>query len=237
MRAFFVPILAGGSLRDRMMACLGALIGIALTSAISASFVHPHGSVLLIAAPMGAAAVLVFAVPASPLAQPWPVIGGNVLSALVGIVVARLVPVPEFAAAIAVAGAILVMSLTRSLHPPAGAVALTAVVGGPAVLQAGFAFAVVPIALNAIILTACGILFHRFSGHSYPHRAIPVSGKPLIPDEATPHPEDLDKALVDLGETLDVSREDLDRLFGRVAYHAAHRRTRGASGDPPGRVA
>lgn len=227
MRALFVPILAGGNLKGRLLACLGALVGIGLTSAISASFVHPfQGDLLLIAAPMGAAAVLVFAVPASPLAQPWPVIGGSVLSALVGIVVAKLVPIPEIAAALAVAGAILVMSFTRSLHPPAGAVALTAVVGGPGVLQAGFGFAIVPIALNAVILTTCAILFHRFSGHSYPHRPVAVSSAVMSAYEAALHPSDLDNALADLGETFDVSREDLEVLFGRVEHHAARRRRR-----------
>jgi CBS domain-containing membrane protein len=234
MRKFFDPILAGGNLRDRLRACLGALLGIGLTSAISAAVVHPHGAFLLIAAPMGAAAVLVFAVPASPLAQPWSVIGGNIIAALVGVTVRMLVPMPELAAPIAVGAAILMMSLTRSLHPPAGAVALTAVVGGPAVIDAGFAFVLVPIALNAIILTACGILFHRFSGHSYPHR-VPVAAS--VPTEAALRAEDLDKALADLGETLDVSREDLDLLFGRVEYHAAQRRTRMTGGGPVGRAA
>jgi len=236
MRKFFDPILAGGNLRDRLRACLGALLGIGLTSAISAGVVHPHGAFLLIAAPMGAAAVLVFAVPASPLAQPWSVIGGNIIAALVGVTVRMLVPMPELAAPIAVGAAILMMSLTRSLHPPAGAVALTAVVGGPAVVDAGFAFVLVPIALNAIILTGCGILFHRFSGHSYPHRVTVAVAVPA-PIEAALRAEDLDKALADFGETLDVSREDLDLLFGRVEYHAAHRRTQSVGGGPLGRAA
>lgn len=237
MRALFVPILAGGNLRDRFLACLGALFGIGLTSVISASFVHPHGGSLLIAAPMGAAAVLVFAVPASPLAQPWPVIGGSVLSALVGIAVAKLVPIPELAAAIAVAAAILLMSVTRSLHPPAGAVALTAVVGGRAVFEAGFAFAVVPIALNAVILTACAVLFHRISGHRYPHRAVRPAGIVVPAHQAALHADDLDNALADLGEALDVSREDLDLLFGRIEHHAAQRRLRIVGAAATGRPA
>jgi len=226
MLTLFRPILAGGTLPDRLAACAGALVGIGLTGVVSALLMHPHGSLLMIVAPMGASAVLVFAVPASPLAQPWPVIGGNVLSALVGIAVARLVPAPEVAVGLAVGGAILLMSLTQSLHPPGGAAALTAVIGGPAVAAAGWSFAVVPVGLNALILVACGLAFHRWSGHSYPHRPVAVAGHqpPAIPEE--PHPEDVDRALADLGETFDVSREDLDLLFRRVAFHAQQRRGR-----------
>ena len=76
----FRPILAGATLRGRALACLGAIVGIALTGLVAA-LVTGYGALLpLIVAPIGASAVLVFAVPASPLAQPWPVVGGNTLS-------------------------------------------------------------------------------------------------------------------------------------------------------------
>ncbi len=91
----------------------------------------PH--VPLLVAPMGASAVLLFAVPASPLAQPWSIIGGNTISALIGVIVAHFVHEPALATGIAVALAIAAMSFTRCLHPPGGAAALTAVLGGPAV--------------------------------------------------------------------------------------------------------
>ncbi|KAB7648489.1 HPP family protein [Polymorphobacter fuscus] len=223
MRRYFVPILAGGSFRDRLVACLGALIGIGLTGFICAMLPGPATGFLLVVAPMGASAVLIFAVPTSPLAQPWPVIGGNAISALVGVSVAALVPGPALAAGLAVAGAILAMSLTRSLHPPGGAAALTAVVGGPAVMQAGYGFVVAPVLVNAVVLAALGVVFHRFSGHSYPHRPVSAAGH-AMPQRSPRHPADIDKALADLGETFDVSREDLDLLFDRVEHHAAQRR-------------
>ena len=210
----FPLILAGASLRDRLFACLGALVGIALTGWISAAAVGADAAVMIVA-PMGASAVLVFAVPASPLAQPWPVVGGNVLSALTGVAAAALVPQPALAAGIAVAAAMLVMSLTRALHPPGGAAALLAVIGGPAVTALGWRYAVVPVMLNAGVLAATGAIFHRFSGHRYPHRA------PVVP---LAHPEDVDRALADLGETLDVARADIDLLLARVAHHARARK-------------
>lgn len=223
----FVPILAGATLRDRLFACVGALIGVALTSLVSAIALHDWTSLPLLVAPIGASAVLVFAVPASPLAQPWSVLGGNVVSALVGVAAARLVPIPYLAVGVAVGGAILAMSLLRCLHPPGGAAALTAVIGGPAVLGAGYAFPFVPVGVNSLILILAGIIFHRASGHSYPHRPIPIVGHEMTTAGlGVPHPADIDLALADLGETFDVSREDLDLLFRRVEFHAAKRATR-----------
>jgi CBS domain-containing membrane protein len=220
----FSPILAGTTARDRAFASLGGILGILLTSVISAAALHASVLLPLLVAPMGASAVLIFAVPASPLAQPWSVVGGNVVSAFVGALAARFVPIPHLAAGVAVGGAILAMSFLRCLHPPGGAAALTAVIGGPAVLGAGFAFPFIPVGVNAVILVVSGILFHRMSGHSYPHRPRAVSGHEFSTAElGVPHPADIDLALADLGETFDISREDLDLLFRRVEFHAGKR--------------
>ena len=195
----FVPILAGATLRDRLLACVGAVIGVTLTSLVSAVALHGWIPLPLLVAPIGASAVLVFVVPASPLAQPWSVVGGNVVSALVGVTAARFVPIPYLAVGVAVGGAILAMSLLRCLHPPGGAAALTAVIGGPAVLGAGYAFPFVPVGINSLILILTGIAFHRASGHSYPHRPIPIVGHELATSElGIPHPADIDRALTDL---------------------------------------
>ena len=109
----FVPILAGATLRERLLACIGATIGIALTGVISGLAMGGGPHVALLVAPMGASAVLLFAVPASPLAQPWSIIGGNSISALVGVTVAHFIHDPVFASGLAVALAIAAMSFTR----------------------------------------------------------------------------------------------------------------------------
>ena len=226
-RAFFSPLLAGANFTDRAIACVGALLGIAATAAVSAALGLSGAALPILVAPMGASAVLLFAVPASPLAQPWPVIGGNVVSALVGVAVAALVPDWRLAAGLAVALAILAMSLLRCLHPPGGAAALLPILGGPAVAEAGFGFALVPVGVNALLLVLLGILFHRFSGHSYPHRAVPVAGHDVtVPDDPRFRAEDVDAALAELGETFDVAREDLDLLFRVAERHASERRAR-----------
>jgi CBS domain-containing membrane protein len=220
----FVPILAGASFGNRLIACLGAAIGIGLTAIVGWLALGSSANPWLVA-PVGASAVLLFAVPASPLAQPWSIIGGNVVSALVGIAVAKLVPSPVIAAGLAVGLAIFAMSLLRCLHPPGGAAALTGVIGGKAVAGLGFVFPFLPVGLNSVLLVLVGLAFHRFSGHSYPHRPVPVAGhKPETLPLLDIQPEDIDLALADLGETFDISRSDLETLFQRVEAHAAQRR-------------
>jgi CBS domain-containing membrane protein len=225
----FVPILAGATLRDRAVACLGALIGIGLTGLVCALAFGSGPLLPLIVAPIGASAVLLFAVPASPLAQPWSIIGGNTISALVGIAVGHVVAEPMLAIGLAVALAIAAMSLTRCLHPPGGAAALTAVIGGPTVAAAGYAFAFVPIAANSVMLVLLGLLFHRFSSHSYPHvpKAAPVNahGTSDLPPPVRVgfRPEDIEGALADLGETFDIDPQDLDRLLRRIELRSLSR--------------
>ncbi|MGV3482339.1 MAG: HPP family protein [Sphingobium sp.] len=228
----FRPLLAGGNFNDRLFACVGALMGIGLTGLVCTWLGAGDQALPLLVAPIGASAVLLFAVPASPLAQPWSVVGGNIVSALVGITVAWLIPDRVIAAGLAVSLAILAMSLLRCLHPPGGAAALTAVIGGPAVAAAGYGFAFMPVGLNSALLVGLGWLFHRFSGHSYPHRPVPVASAPA-PVSVAPglSIEDIDLALKELGETFDVSREDLDALFRKAEANAAARLARDGPGD------
>lgn len=218
----FVPLLAGASLRDRVIASVGAVLGIGFVG-LTCVALFPS-SIPWIVAPMGASAVLLFAVPASPLAQPWSIAGGNVISAFVGAVVAQVIPDPAIAAAVAVALAILIMSLLRCLHPPGGAAALSAVLGGYALFSAHVLEFLTVVLVNSLLLVAIGWIFHRFSGHSYPHRPQPVDGKALSPAPASGLlMDDIDKALDDLGETFDISREDLALLLERAEAHAAER--------------
>ena len=218
MARLFVPILAGARWRDQVVACLGALLGIASVAFMGAHATMAPAGLPAIVAPIGASAVLVFAVPASPLAQPWPVVGGNAVSALVGVVIALIVPDRALAAGLAVGAAIAAMSLLRCLHPPGGAAALTGVIGGQAVTAAGFAFPLV-VASDSLLLVALGWLFHRASGHSYPHRpATPLPIGEML------HRDDIDRALDDMGEAFDIAPEDLDALLRRAEAHAVARR-------------
>jgi len=218
---FFRPILAGARPIDRIVACIGAAICLALTVFICAQLPLAASDLPLIVAPMGASAVLIFAVPASPLAQPWPVIGGNTLSALVGVAVFQYVPDPMLAAGLSVGLAILTMSACRCLHPPGGAAALTAVIGSQGIHAAGYAFAFAPVAINSIALVSLAMFFHRVSGHSYPHIPVPVAPGAQA---AGLHLEDIDRALAELPDSFDISREDLDVLLSKAEAHAITRR-------------
>ncbi|WP_110034041.1 HPP family protein [Hoeflea marina] len=227
IRSFlFAPVLPGATLGQRLIGCLGALAGICVTGFASALLYAHHPQLPLIVAPIGASAVLLFAVPASPLAQPWPIIGGNTISAIVGVGVGYYVEQPMIAIGLAVGLAILAMSLTLSLHPPGGAAALTAVLGGTAMQHSGLWFPFVPVAINSILLVGTGIVFHRFSGKSYPHR--PAAAVVNAHSTADPPPAlragfnsaDIDAAIAGLNETLDISRADIGTLLREVELQA-----------------
>ena len=198
-----------------MRSCVGALIGIAFTGAITHLLLGSRGNIPLLVAPMGASAVLLFAVPASPLAQPWSIIGGNLVSATVGVACASWIGDPLQAAPLAVAAAICAMFVLRCVHPPSGAVALTAVLGGPAVHSLGYRFVVEPIALQSAALLGAAIVYHALTGHRYPHsaRQNPSKSDPT----AQPRPgftrADLDAVLKRQGELLDIAPDDLESLL------------------------
>lgn len=212
----FKPRLAGADLAGRLIGCLGATIGIALTIVVTGGLPLTSIDFPLIVAPLGASAVLVFAVPSSPLAQPWPVVGGNVLSSLVGVMAYRLIPDMTMAAGAAVGAAILVMSLLRCLHPPGGAAALTAVIGSEGIHAAGYGFAFAPVAINSIALVAVALLFHRVTRGNYPH--VPAA----VPVSRLQH-ADIEAALEDMDESFDIAREDLEALLAHAERHAAKR--------------
>ena len=211
--------------RFELLAVAGALVGIVLVGALSGLLARD--ALPLIVAPIGASAVLLFAVPASPLAQPWSIIGGNTLSAAVGVVVSILIPNVTIAAGMAVALAIAVMIVTRSLHPPGGAAALTAILVHPssAGLPAALLFPFLPVALNSSILVAVGLLFHKATGRNYPHRA--PAPQPGSQSTGQISMEDIDAALATAGDTFDIDRDDLRRLLSLAEQNAIRRSING----------
>lgn len=229
--ARFKPARSRLPLRERVYSALGGFVGLFTTGLVMRTWLGSSAQVPLLIAPIGASTVLVFGVPASPLAQPWSVVGGNFIAAAVGVTAARAVPDLTGAAALAVAGTIALTSLFRCLHPPAGAVALTAVIGGSAVSHAGYRFAFMPVLLNSVLLVTIGLIFNALARRSYPHvAALPVSthGTADAPPEFRVGftEADIASAQERLGTPLDVEQADLVALFRHVE-EAAHRRLRG----------
>jgi CBS-domain-containing membrane protein len=139
----------------------GAFLGIGAAGLLSQTFLAGHDLTLMIGS-MGASEVLVYGAPRSPLAQPRNVVGGHVLSALVGVACWKLLhPYPWLAAAMAVATSIALMHATRTLHPPGGASALIAVVGSREVHDLGFVFALVPCTLAPLVLLAVALVVNN----------------------------------------------------------------------------
>ncbi|AIO34844.1 CBS domain protein [Burkholderia cenocepacia] len=209
--------------RERLRSCAGALVGIATVGVTMRVLPGVPGLVPLLVAPMGASAVLLFAVPASPLAQPWSIIGGNLVAATVGVACAQWIADPVTAAAVAIACAIGGMFALRCVHPPSGAVALTAVVGGPAIHALGFGFVLEPIALQSAILLSAALVYHALTGHRYPHGSARADAKPqgaAAPARGGFTREDLDAVLKRRSEWLDVDPDDLEALLRETEMQA-----------------
>lgn len=215
-RLWPAPVLADP--RERARAAVGAALGLLFMAVLCRQLsTWWPGSVWMIA-PMGASAVLVFGVPAGPMAQPWSVLGGNTVSALVGTALALSGLDPMVAGPAAVCLAIAAMLGTRSLHPPGGAVALTAVLTH----AVGWRFALIPVLVNSLLLVVAGVAYNTLTGRRYPHpqgtgkAAGTASGAPLA------QPDDLGEVLRRYNQVLDVSRDDLEALLHeteRLAYH------------------
>jgi CBS domain-containing membrane protein len=115
----------------------------------------------IILSSMGASAILLFYLPKGELSQPWPVFGGHISSALIGVSCAHIFAEPAIAASIAVGLAIIIMHYLRCLHPPGGATALTAIIGGESVQQLGYQFVIAPVLLNVLIILLINWIFNK----------------------------------------------------------------------------
>lgn len=148
---------------------IGALIGIVTCGYLSAKYFEPRDMTLLIGS-FGASAVLVYGAIKSPLAQPRNVVGGHIISGLVGVAFYQLFGETIWiAAALAVSVAIVAMLATKTLHPPGGATALIAVTGGAKIHNLGYLYAFVPAGAGAVILLIIALLVNNLSkNRKYP---------------------------------------------------------------------
>jgi CBS domain-containing membrane protein len=226
----FGPAVAKSSPVEALRAGLGAFIGLALAGAFILSPTIDMKLGLYLVAPFGASSVLLFAVPNSPLAQPWSAIVGNVVAALVGVAVCLVVQDPILRIALAVGLAITAIILCRALHPPAGAVAMTVAMSPDAVQELGFYFALMPIGIGTIVLVLVAIAYGRMTGRHYPFRQF---DDPNSYGTRDPEPmERLGLSEAELTDILDrykqsfnLGVEDLARLLGAAEMQVAANRS------------
>ena len=229
---FIVPESAVLSTGEKLRSALAAFVAILLVGYVSSIFVSGIGLPILVAS-MGASAVLLFAISHSPLSQPWPLIGGNLIPALIAVTCGKLVPDLIFAAAISVALSLFVMQILRCLHPPGGALALLPLLGGASVHELGYRFVLEPVGLNLLILLVLGFVINNLlPGRHYPLSATPVSHdihkhEDLgALDRLSVNHADVHNALKQMNTFLDVSEEDLNTVF-KMAEMQTYRRKMG----------
>lgn len=220
MRAWlkgFGPAVGRAHPVDLMRGAGGALAG--LLAAAAVLHVADGGSALL--APFGASSVLLYAVPNSPLAQPWSAIAGNTLSAIVAAGVVLVLPPGVWLAPLVVALAIAAMLVVRALHPPGGAVALL-VAAQPST------GVVVTVAIGTLALVGAAILWNMAVGRVYPFRQ-PTSPGPHGTADPAPQarvgldPSELAVILEDYRQSANLGVADLARLIGAAEEAAAAR--------------
>jgi CBS domain-containing membrane protein len=225
LRSFYPAPLAAGR-RELWLGSAGVGMGLLFTEWLSR---HALGTVNpWFIAPMGASAVLLFTVPASPLAQPWSIMGGNLISALIGVACLQWLGSTGTAAAVACMAAVAMMLALRCLHPPGGAVAVTAVLGGSTIHDLGYGFVLWPVVANSMFMLLLALLFNNASGRRYPHhgavRAHPHGTSDPLPSQRVGYTkEDVDAALSSFGALLDIDRDDLEDIMTRAQQNAQRR--------------
>jgi len=209
-----------------LRASAGVGVALALVMSLSA-WVFGAATMLPLAAPAAATAVLLFVAPSSPFAQPWAVVAGNLIATLIGVALGA--SGMSVVAAAGIAAGLVIASLfgLRCLHPPGAALALVAVVGGPQIAASGYAL-LYPVAFNSFLLVAVALIYNNLTGHPYP-KARPQKGnshhtRDALPSERMSFSEDdVERALEDFGEYVDITRDDLAQLIKQTEKHALRR--------------
>ncbi|HFQ13612.1 MAG TPA: HPP family protein [Gammaproteobacteria bacterium] len=212
---------------EKLVSTLGGILSIFLIAFVTNRLTGATGATLIVPS-MGASAVLLFAVPHGKLSQPWALFGGHFVSAIVGVACYQFVADYYLAAGCAVGLAIGAMHVCRCIHPPGGATALAAVIGGPAIHAAGYGYVFLPIMLNATIIFTVAFVFNNlFPWRRYPVSMMRFSERPQAQPAALEQLLDrqhIQQALADMDLVVDMTSEDIQRLFALSLEHAGRQR-------------
>jgi len=215
--------------REKIASTLASLIAILSLVTIVHTISGEFSFSLMVLASMGSSAMLLFAIPHSPLAQPWPLIGGHLVSSAIGVACAQWIPHAALATAAAVALAVFAMHWLRCLHPPSAATAMFAVLGGPAVHAIGWKFCYEVVAINALTMLALALIVNNMiPGRRYPLRHQHHAHHTQF--QQTPHDrfvelneKDFAWALGKMDALIDVTEEDLVDIYEFAVEHAQAR--------------
>ncbi len=201
------------SLKGKLLAVVSSFSVILIMALITQKLSIGTASPILVAS-MGASAVILFIIPHSPLAQPWPFLGGQLISAVIGVACAQWFSDIAIASACAVGGSIFAMLLLRCLHPPSAATAITPILAGDPIISLGYGFVLMPVGLNVMVMLVMAIFINRWLlKHDYP--ILSDNGTAMVkPAQQTGiSNQDLKQALENMDMFMDVSAGDLRKLL------------------------
>jgi CBS domain-containing membrane protein len=156
-------------LKEGVIAGLGGFLGIAGVYLVSRIFIADDMAAFFIVASMGSSAVLLFSAPHSSLTQPWNLLAGHLIAAIVGVSCAKYFSMEIIAAAMSVGVTMSLTHFARCIHPPAGATTIYAVIGGSHVQEIGYLYVFAPVLINTFVIFAVAVLFNAlFSWRRYP---------------------------------------------------------------------
>lgn len=217
-------------IREKLVSSIAAGAAILFLLLLVQYVQHDLPFKMLVLASMGASAFLLFVMPHSPLAQPWSVIGGHLVSAFVGVACAQFIHSLPFAAAAAVLLSIFLMYFLRCLHPPSAATAMIAVLGGPDVHAIGWRFSYEVVAVNAGFMVLLAVIVNNMlPGRRYPMRHSHHAHHNQFVQQDHHHPpelleEDFKWALSQMDSFIDVREEDLVDIYELAIERAESRR-------------
>lgn len=159
------------NVNEHIWAFIGSFVGLGMICFLQFQALSKYDLTLLIGS-FGASCVLIYGVIESPLAQPRNLIGGHLISAIIGVTIFKLIPILWIAAPLAVSLSIIAMQITKTLHPPGGATALIAVTGGTTITNLGYIYVLSPVLSGVIILLIAALIFNNIpKNRKYPKKS------------------------------------------------------------------
>lgn len=218
------------SLATREALRIAVAIGVAvLLTGILSTLLVPGALAPVLIASMGASAIILLVLPTSPLAQPWPFIGGQLISVVIGITLARWVEPPLLACGLAVLLTTFAMLRLHCLHPPGGAATLIPILAHHETQQYSYGHLLTTVALNALLLLLLAGGLNRLLGRTYPHQPCPPvpdphgTGDPLPTERTGVQAEDVRAVLAEEPVMPDIGAAELRRLMARTEDTAIKR--------------